>query len=643
MKRRSESFFGLHFDFHANPKGCTSPIGGTLKEEDIRKICREIRPDFLQIDCKGHPGWASYPTECGNAMPNIQGDPLALWRRVTREEGVALYLHYSGVIDNRYTTLHPEENVLNADMVRRPGPVRPTGRYADDLLIPQLCELAGKYGADGVWVDGECWGTNADFDPRTVAQFEQETRIDLKQSLPVKPSDPYYEEYRNFCRELFRRYLRHYTQAVHAKYPSFQIASNWAFTDHMPEPVCADVDYISGDMNPQMSFETARYAGRAIARQGKCWDLMSWNFRAMDSRLPGHIVKHPVQILQEAAAVISLGGGFQNYITQKPDGSPRMEQVLSMKALGEFMRARRDYCFRGTFLHQAALFMSVHDRMLESEGLFARTGMNKLMGLTSLICDAGCSLEHLSENGLENADEYALIVIPELYKEPENATVKALLDYADRGGSLLVTGENACRCFAAQGAPVEIGIALTAPQFSMDGDHLGRLRTAVSVYAENAVTFARMGSEYGKLNDSLAIVMPYGKGKLAFVGTDLGTAYTELAQYLHVDLIKALADALYDPAVRIEACDGRLEQVDLIKDGHPCIQLVNANGQHRNPDSMTESHIPSCRDIVLSVKKELFRGSAVQQPEGIELKCEEQSGRVLIRLDKIEIQSIVVL
>ena len=69
MKRRSESFFGLHFDFHAQPKYGLQ--GKSLNEEDIRRICRTLKPDFIQIDCKGHPGWASYPTELGNAMPEF--------------------------------------------------------------------------------------------------------------------------------------------------------------------------------------------------------------------------------------------------------------------------------------------------------------------------------------------------------------------------------------------------------------------------------------------------------------------------------------------------------------------------------------------------------------------------------------------
>ena len=91
IRRRSESYFGLHFDFHASPDKCPEPIGKTLRASDIVEICNRLHPDYIQVDCKGHPGWASYPTACGNAMPGIVGDPLMTWRKATRECGVALY------------------------------------------------------------------------------------------------------------------------------------------------------------------------------------------------------------------------------------------------------------------------------------------------------------------------------------------------------------------------------------------------------------------------------------------------------------------------------------------------------------------------------------------------------------------------
>ena len=66
IKRRKDSFFGLHYDFHANPTKCKNvTLGENLNEEDIKKICREVKPDFIQIDCKGHPGFASYPSKHG--------------------------------------------------------------------------------------------------------------------------------------------------------------------------------------------------------------------------------------------------------------------------------------------------------------------------------------------------------------------------------------------------------------------------------------------------------------------------------------------------------------------------------------------------------------------------------------------------
>ena len=108
MKTRAESYFGIHCDFHAKPSK-NDTIGTNLREEDIREICRTLQPDFIQIDCKGHPGWASYPSEIGNAMPHFVGDPLALWRKVTREEGVALYMHYSGIYDIKYCNEHPDD------------------------------------------------------------------------------------------------------------------------------------------------------------------------------------------------------------------------------------------------------------------------------------------------------------------------------------------------------------------------------------------------------------------------------------------------------------------------------------------------------------------------------------------------------
>ena len=111
--RRADSFLGIHFDFHAGPD--CNEIGKNTTRAMVENIINQVHPDYIQIDCKGHPGLSSYPTKVGNPAPGFVGDPLRLWRQVTAERGVALYMHYSGVWDSEAISHHPDWAVVNAD------------------------------------------------------------------------------------------------------------------------------------------------------------------------------------------------------------------------------------------------------------------------------------------------------------------------------------------------------------------------------------------------------------------------------------------------------------------------------------------------------------------------------------------------
>jgi len=80
-----------------------------------------------------------------------------------------------------------------------------------------------------------------------------------------------------------------------------------------------------------------------MARQGKPWDLMAWSF-SFKPEFKDFSTKHTVQLKQEAAMVLALGGGFQAYFMQKPDGSIVSWQIPVMKELAEFCRARQEIC-----------------------------------------------------------------------------------------------------------------------------------------------------------------------------------------------------------------------------------------------------------------------------------------------------------
>ena len=585
-------YFGLHFDFHASPVkiGEGHRVGETLKGDDIRQICRQIRPDFIQVDSKGHPGWASFPTTLDNAMPAFVGDPLRLWRQVTREEGIALYAHYSGVADERYAERHPEEAAKGPDGKPAGWAVRTNGTYADSLLIPQLCELAGKYGLDGVWVDGECWATVPDYDPRTTAAFRCETGQDERQ-------DP--EAFKDYCRDLFRNYLRHYVDAVHARYPDFRICSNWAFSDYMPEPVSAGLDFLSGDFRAEDAIYWSRIAGRALCKQGKPWDLMAWSFRRSPE---GQVPKHPVQLMQEAASVIALGGGFQVYVTQHVDGSPRTPRVLELSPLASFLREREAWTYGGVPRKEIAILLSAHDRYRETDGLFSRAGLEKITGLVNLLCEAGRSVSILSEHDLPQAAAYPVIIVPELFTEPEAKTADALLDYTRQGGVLVLVGEKSCRCF----------------------------RQAAGMAGENAAEAT-----------GNATARPFGQGHLAFFPEPLGSKYFSGARWEYREMMTSTLDSLFRPGARVVRAHGLLEIVDMDKDGKHLIQLVNAGGQHHNLTVLTEDSLPPVCDIVLELRCKQKPRLIRLQPEGKRLRWSWKDNTATVLIPRLDIHGTV--
>jgi len=628
-----ERYFGLHFDFHASPSPDSeaNPVGGTLKEDDIREICEKMGIDFLQVDCKGHPGWASYPTKCGNAMPYFSGDPLKTWRKVTKEEDVKLFLHYSGVWDFKYATENPSEAVMFADGTRSTQGTRTNGKYVDELLIPQLKELAGDYDIDGMWIDGECWGIGADFSPETIAAFEKETGINLGGILPFKRGMPYFDEYRDFNRDMFRKYLNHYVDELHAAYPDFKIASNWAFTDHMPEKVCANVDFISGDFTPEDSYWWARYSGRSIEKQGLPWDLMAWGFRH-----GGYFAyKSPAQMMQEAAAVISLGGGFQIYIPQKRDGSPRIEQVRELYPLADFMKARREWCFNGHPDHQVAVLLSTYDRYKESSSLFSRNGCEKAMNLVNLLCDAGHSVTIVSEHDLIDGkiDSYPVIAVPELYAGLEDSVFELLKGYVENGGNLLLNGSNTCKLFAERGLPCKLS------------DTKGVVNNlAISGLIWNEPTLENMdGDVLASLDNGqeLMAVRDFGKGKVTAICCDLAKMYSAHGMSLITGMADEALMKMYEPEVHIESSVGSLEIVDLRKDGKLLVQLINTNGLHHAANRFTEESIPPVCDICLRIKLDKKPSALRLQPEGKKLSFKWSDGYACVSVPRVDIHSVL--
>src|ERR1700686_2788548 len=86
---RKDCFFGLHLDLH--PRLDDAGLGRDVAQEMVAHLLESVRPDFIQYDSKGHPGYLGFASKTGMSSPGIVRDSLAIWRRVTAAHGVALY------------------------------------------------------------------------------------------------------------------------------------------------------------------------------------------------------------------------------------------------------------------------------------------------------------------------------------------------------------------------------------------------------------------------------------------------------------------------------------------------------------------------------------------------------------------------
>jgi hypothetical protein len=431
---RSEAFLGVHFDFHAGPDG--TEIGRRTTPEAVAAVLDLVRPDFVQVDGKGHAGYASWPTRFGTAAPGFVRDALKIWREVTAARGVSLYVHYSGVWDSM-AVKRPGWAVQRADGTPDERATSFWGPYLQQQMLPQLRELAGDYGVDGVWVDGDCWSVEADYRPEAVAEFLRVTGGRYAQ-VPRGVAEPGWDDWMNLHREAYRRFLGRYVAEMASSHPRFEVCSNWAFSDHMPEPVTVPVALLSGDLSWKDSVNAARLGARYLAWQGRPWDLMAWSFVLDGDR---RRAKGARQIERELALVMAQGGSVQVYFGQERDASVDMEKLAVMGEVAAFCRARQPWVHGGVPMSDVAVILSTEATYRGNPTPFGRRQADVRHALRALV-ERGWTVDVVGEHALRTDPlRHRVVVVPDRAGPgPELAAV--LADRVARGGDVVLAGSS---------------------------------------------------------------------------------------------------------------------------------------------------------------------------------------------------------
>ena len=458
--------FGLHYDLHANASD--TDLGTRCGEADLVPMLKLMAPHFVQTDCKGHPGQTSWFSKVPDATvsPGVVRDAMQQWRTATRQLGMPLHCHYSGIWDMAAGKKHPEwcvqpHDAKVAGTAAAAATAKPSGEkmcprsdYLEKLLIPQMLELIDRYGVDGFWVDGDLWGVEPCYCPRCRAAFTDRTGIETP---PADEKDPNWPAWWNFTRESFEDYVTRYCEAVHEHKPGVLVCSNWLQTFRHPGEPRVPTDWISGDNAWVWGLDGSRCEARFLSTRGKPWDIMLWSFYcshgmgAVDSPWS---MKPTEMLQQEAAVLLAFGGNVQVYeaATGLRSGQLVPWRLKRLRDMGRFVKQRRALCQNTESIPQIAVLHSEHHLRARPSGrnLMWNIDVAPVQGAVFSLLECHYGVDILDEWALlPRLDEFPVVVAPE-QDFMSDRMVAALQAYVARGGKLLVSGAAAWERFGGE-------------------------------------------------------------------------------------------------------------------------------------------------------------------------------------------------
>lgn len=642
--RRSESFFGLHFDLHPNEQD--TALGRDVGEEMVEHLLAAAKPDYVQYDSKGHPGWLGWPSKVGPSAPGIVKDSLEIWRKVTASRNVALYIHFSGVWDSEACKRHPEWARVSPDGERDKNQTSTFGPYVDELMIRELREVASKYDLDGAWVDGECWATNPDYAPAVEVAFRKATGIER---LPKEAKDPGWLQFLEFNREQFRRYVRHYVDALHQSHPKFQIASNWLYSTFVPEEPTLPVDFLSGDYLGNASISTARLEARYLAQTGRPWDLMAWGFQQAEANQIGSVHKPAIQLQQEASVVLAQGGGFQVYYVPSRAGWFETSHIDVMRRVGEFCRARQQFSHKSATVPQIGVVFSKQSLYSTSNKLFGGWGSatDSARGWIDVLTALQYSVDVVPDWKLEKIEsDYPFLVLPEWMAVGE-ALKKSLLEYVSAGGVLLASGAANAALFGN-----EAGVRLLGDNAVVEEAFLGGSEVLANMHGlwrdldpGDAKLLESRFSGYDTRSGGkpAAVARKFGKGEIVLVPGPAGIVYAQTHTPAVRDFVKRLVAPRFHALVHV-AGPPTVELVLRRKNERLMVHLLNNAGMQVAGDYATTDFVPEVGPVTLRLAWAPSKVQLAPGGQGLTPFHNQWKGRGFweIRVPKLHIHSVVI-
>lgn len=356
-------------------------------------------------------------------------------------------------------------------------------------------------------------------------------------------------------------------------------------------------------------------------------------------------IKSVVQLEQEAAQIMAMGGGVQFYFQQNRDLSIKPWLATMLSEIGVFVRERQPYCQKAMAIPQIALLYPTVSYQRSASKPYSNP-LGKLEGALNLVLDGQHTVEILMEHHLTGKmDQYPLIIIPECdYLEP--SFIEELKKYVSSGGHLLIMGTETAKLFKNELGIKSLKTLNETVTFFATGNKIGAIRSALDSVEINpgvkVLSTYYNGSDFRSKGNMIASSLNnVGKGTVAGVYFNAGSDYLEYKSPVLRDYISSLINDLFpDPLVRVAG--SHLVHVTLNKlNNKMYVNLVNIAGEHTNQNAIGYDEIPALKDLTISIKTDKKPARLLLQPEGIELMVDFQKGVSTVVVPELKIHSIL--
>jgi hypothetical protein len=648
-----ETFRKVHMDFHTPEfPSCA------LKKFDAGKWVSMLKKSNINggvFFTKDHYGNSYYDTAIGHKHAALSVDYFGLIRKKAQDNDIKVVAYHSVGWDWFAAEKNPDwrqkdnsGNVLNCGKWKWMCINSP---YRDELLLPQLEEIARKYKPDGFWLDIVC------FDKKGCYCEYCRKKYAIQYGSPM-PEDPFLLlDFKTRSISDFVRQARDVIKAVNADIlMTFNGAGSleWAAPTKYADYLTIESHPFLYDMQPLDTIMKAKYAANFNKPIEICTSRFLHSWGAWDLKPQDQMKFQFSQIISHGC---TINCGDQAY----PDGTLEPAVYEQMGKAFAFVKEREKWCRGVQSVPYIALLCGSWD--------------DSLHGAVQMLSEKHWHFDILTEDNLNRLGEYQALVCPDLRTlSPE--IISAIREFVQKGGGLLATYQTSLDSggkFSLQDVlgveysepspysvcylEVSESIKSGCPQMPLllqgnslkvrRGETTRELAHIINPLTET-VTERHVSHQHappgGKSGFPAITLNQFGKGKCVYIAVPIFNAFWEKNHWYLREVFNNVLSLLVNE--KIIEIDGplSLEVVLSRQRERILLNLLYSHAERRTKGTMTVEDIPAVADVKVKLSKKVISPHKIYTiPGKNEINWTESKGAVSFTVPEFRIHTIVVL